>query len=244
MADNSKIEWTEATWNPVTGCSKISDGCKNCYAERLALRLRVMGSARYRNGFDVTLHADLLEMPKRWRKPRVVFVNSMSDLFHDHVPVEFIQRVFDTMQNCPQHTFQVLTKRTARLRAMADKLPWPKNVWMGVSVENAAVMHRIDDLRAVPAAVRFLSCEPLLGPMNDLRLESIHWVIVGGESGPHARPMDKAWVMGILRQCRQAGVPFFFKQWGGVRKDLTGRKLDGRTYDEMPYQSAAFLTAC
>ncbi len=240
MADNSKIEWTEATWNPVTGCSKISDGCKNCYAERLASRLRVMGSARYRNGFDITLHADLLEMPKRWRRPRVVFVNSMSDLFHDHVPVEFIQRVFDTMQSCPQHTFQVLTKRTARLRAIADKLPWPKNVWMGVSVENAAVMHRIDDLRAVPAAVRFLSCEPLLGPMPDLRLESIHWVIVGGESGPHARPMDKAWVMGILRQCRQAGVPFFFKQWGGVRKDLTGRKLNGRTYDEMPYQSAAF----
>jgi protein gp37 len=244
MADNSKIEWTEATWNPVTGCSKISDGCKNCYAERLASRLRVMGSARYRNGFDITLHADLLEMPKRWRKPRVVFVNSMSDLFHDQVPLEFIQRVFDTMQNCPQHTFQVLTKRTARLRAIADKLPWPKNVWMGVSVENAAVMHRIDDLRAVPAAVRFLSCEPLLGPMQDLSLESIHWVIVGGESGPHARPIDKAWVMGILRQCRQAGVPFFFKQWGGVRKDLTGRKLDGRTYDEMPYQSAAFLTAC
>ncbi|QUV80441.1 MULTISPECIES: DUF5131 family protein [Chloracidobacterium] len=244
MADNSKIEWTEATWNPVTGCSKISDGCKNCYAERLASRLRVMGSARYRNGFDITLHADLLEMPKRWRKPRVVFVNSMSDLFHDQVPLEFIQRVFDTMQNCPQHTFQVLTKRTARLRAIADKLPWPKNVWMGVSVENAAVMHRIDDLRAVPAAVRFLSCEPLLGPMQDLSLESIHWVIVGGESGPHARPIDKAWVMGILRQCRQAGVPFFFKQWGGVRKDLTGRKLEGRTYDEMPYQSAAFLTAC
>ncbi len=240
MADNSKIEWTEATWNPVTGCSKISDGCKNCYAERLALRLRVMGSARYRNGFDITLHPDLLEMPKRWRRPRVVFVNSMSDLFHDHVPVEFIQRVFDTMQSCPQHTFQVLTKRTARLRAMADKLPWPKNVWMGVSVENAAVMHRVDDLRAVPAAVRFLSCEPLLGPMQNLRLESIHWVIVGGESGPHARPMDKAWVMEILRQCRQAGVPFFFKQWGGVRKDLTGRKLNGRTYDEMPYQSAAF----
>jgi protein gp37 len=184
MADNSKIEWTEATWNPVTGCSKISDGCKNCYAERLASRLRVMGSARYRNGFDITLHADLLEMPKRWRKPRVVFVNSMSDLFHDQVPLEFIQRVFDTMQNCPQHTFQVLTKRTARLRAIADKLPWPKNVWMGVSVENAAVMHRIDDLRAVPAAVRFLSCEPLLGPMQDLSLESIHWVIVGGESGP------------------------------------------------------------
>jgi len=244
MADNSKIEWTEATWNPVTGCSKISDGCKNCYAERLASRLRVMGSARYRNGFDITLHADLLEMPKRWRKPRVVFVNSMSDLFHDQVPLEFIQRVFDTMQNCPQHTFQVLTKCTARLRAIADKLPWPKNVWMGVSVENAAVMHRIDDLRAVPAAVRFLSCEPLLGPMQDLSLESIHWVIVGGESGPHARPIDKAWVMGILRQCRQAGVPFFFKQWGGVRKDLTGRKLEGRTYDEMPYQSAAFLTAC
>jgi protein gp37 len=244
MADNSKIEWTEATWNPVTGCSKISDGCKNCYAERLASRLRVMGSAWYRNGFDITLHADLLEMPKRWRKPRVVFVNSMSDLFHDQVPLEFIQRVFDTMQNCPQHTFQVLTKRTARLRAIADKLPWPKNVWMGVSVENAAVMHRIDDLRAVPAAVRFLSCEPLLGPMQDLSLESIHWVIVGGESGPHARPIDKAWVMGILRQCRQAGVPFFFKQWGGVRKDLTGRKLEGRTYDEMPYQSAAFLTAC
>jgi protein gp37 len=234
MGANSSIEWTEATWNPVTGCSKVSAGCKNCYAERLALRLQAMGNARYRNGFKVTLHPDLLELPKRWREPRLIFVNSMSDLFHEQVPVEFIQRVFVTMRDCPQHTFQILTKRGARLSKLAGEIEWPRNVWMGVSVEDARVVHRVRDLRAVPAAVRFLSCEPLIGPLDDLPLDGIHWVIVGGESGPGARPMRIEWIRSIFRQCRKAKVPFFFKQWGGVRKDLTGRELGGRIYDEMP----------
>uniref|UniRef100_A0A7C4AQN3 Phage Gp37/Gp68 family protein n=1 Tax=Desulfomonile tiedjei TaxID=2358 RepID=A0A7C4AQN3_9BACT len=234
MADRSKIEWTEATWNPVTGCSKVSAGCKNCYAERLAARLQAMGNARYRNGFRVTLHPDLIELPKRWREPRLIFVNSMSDLFHEQVPVGFIQLVFATMRESPQHTFQVLTKRSARLRELANHLEWPPNVWMGVSVENAAALHRIADLRAAPATVRFLSCEPLIAPLDNLPLDGIHWVIVGGESGPGARPMKIEWIRSIFRQCRRARVPFFFKQWGGVRKDLTGRELGGRTYNEMP----------
>jgi len=238
MADRSKIEWTEATWNPVTGCSKVSAGCRHCYAERLALRLQAMGNPRYRNGFRVTLHPDLLDLPKRWREPRLIFVNSMSDLFHEQVSVGFIQRVFATMRECPQHTFQVLTKRSARLREIADQLEWPPNVWMGVSVENAAALYRIADLRAVPAAVRFLSCEPLIAPLDNLPLGGIHWVIVGGESGTGARPMKIEWIRSIFRQCRRAKVPFFFKQWGGVRKDLTGRELGGRTYDEMPSQQA------
>jgi protein gp37 len=238
MADHSKIEWTEATWNPVTGCSKVSAGCKNCYAERLAARLQAMGNVRYRNGFRVTLHPDLIELPKRWRESRLIFVNSMSDLFHEQVPVEFIQRVFATMRDCPQHTFQILTKRSARLRKVAGNLDWPANVWTGVSVEDARVVERIADLQAVPAAVRFLSCEPLIGPLDDLPLTGIHWVIVGGESGPGARPMKIEWIRSIFRQCRKAKVPFFFKQWGGARKDLTGRELGGRTYDEMPRQAA------
>jgi len=234
MAEHSNIEWTEATWNPVTGCSKVSTGCKHCYAERLARRLQAMGNVRYRNGFTVTLHPAVLDLPKRWRQPRMIFVNSMSDLFHEHVPLEFIQRVFATMRDCPQHTFQILTKRSARLRDLAQYLDWAPNIWMGVSVENRRVIHRIHDLQAVPAYVRFLSCEPLLGPLDDLPLDGIHWVIVGGESGPGARPMQAEWVRTILEQCRRAHVPFFFKQWGGVRKDLTGRELDGCTYDEMP----------
>jgi len=234
MADRSKIEWTQATWNPVTGCSKVSAGCKNCYAERMALRLQAMGNARYQNGFAVTLHEDVLDLPKSWHTPRLVFVNSMSDLFHERVPVEFIQKVFATIQACPRHTFQVLTKRSKRLRELVDLLPWPPNLWMGVTVENASVKDRIDDLRSVPAAVRFVSCEPLLGPLEDLDLAGIHWVVVGGESGPGARPMRVEWIRSILRQCRRENVPFFFKQWGGTRKDLTGRQLDGRTYDEMP----------
>jgi protein gp37 len=222
------------TWNPVTGCNKISAGCKHCYAERMALRLQAMGNDRYRNGFRVTLHNDLVELPLRWKQPRVVFVNSMSDLFHDDVPVEFIKRVFDTMTRCPQHTFQVLTKRSQRLREIAHELPWTPNIWMGVSVEDQRVIGRITDLQAVPAQVRFLSCEPLIGLLTDLPLQGIHWVIVGGESGPGARPMEQEWVDSILRQCRSAGTPFFFKQWGGVRKDLTGRELNGRTYNELP----------
>ena len=238
MADKSRIEWTEATWNPVTGCSKVSAGCKNCYAERLAMRLQAMGNARYRNGFKVTLHPDLLDLPKRWREPRLIFVNSMSDLFHELVPAEFIQAVFATMRDCPQHTFQVLTKRSARLRDLACDLDWPPNVWMGVSVEDDRVLHRVADLQAVPAAARFLSCEPLLGPIDNLPLHGIHWVIVGGESGLGARPMMPEWVRSIFNQCRKARIPFFFKQWGGVRKDLNGRELDGRTYDNMPGRTA------
>ncbi len=234
MAARSSIEWTEATWNPVTGCSKVSAGCAHCYAERMANRLRAMGIARYRNGFRVTLHPDLLDLPKRWRAPRLVFVNSMSDLFHEDVPLEFIWQVFETMRACPDHTFQVLTKRSARLRNIADRLDWPANVWMGVSVEDVRVLDRIADLRTVPATVRFLSCEPLLGPLDPLPLNGIHWVIVGGESGPRARPLRAEWVRSIRDQCRATGVPFFFKQWGGTRKDLTGRRLDGLTYDELP----------
>jgi protein gp37 len=234
MPTRSNIEWTEMTWNPVTGCTKVSQGCKHCYAERMAVRLTAMGSDRYRNGFEVTLHPDLVDVPRRWRQPRVVFVNSMSDLFHDDVPLAYIQRVFATMRDCPRHTFQVLTKRSERLAELAPELPWPANVWMGVSVEDARVLGRVAHLQAVPAAVRFLSLEPLIGPLDALPLEGIHWVIVGGESGPKARPMRKDWVDSIHRQCRAAGVPFFFKQWGGVRKDLTGRILNGRIYDELP----------
>ncbi len=234
MPTRSNIEWTEMTWNPVTGCTKVSQGCKHCYAERMAKRLEAMGAERYRNGFRVTLHPDAIELPRRWRQPRVVFVNSMSDLFHEEVPLAYIQRVFATMRDCTHHTFQVLTKRSDRLAELAPQLPWPQNVWMGVSVEDARVLHRIGDLHSVPAAVRFLSLEPLIGPLDALPLHGIHWAIVGGESGPGARPMRREWVTSIFRQCRAAGVPFFFKQWGGVRKDLTGRNLNGRTYSEMP----------
>ncbi len=234
MATTSTIEWTEMTWNPVTGCTKISEGCRHCYAERMALRLRAMRNRRYANGFRVTLHDDLLDYPRHIRKPRLIFVNSMSDLFHEDVPDDFILRVFQTMAACTQHTFQVLTKRSRRLRDIAHQLPWPANVWMGVSVEDQRVVGRIDDLRTVPAAVRFLSCEPLLGPLDDIDLRGIGWVIVGGESGPGARPMQRQWVASILRQCRRAKVAFFFKQWGGTRKNRTGRELNGRTYDELP----------
>ncbi|MBS1914265.1 MAG: phage Gp37/Gp68 family protein [Bacteroidetes bacterium] len=234
MAGSSSIEWTEATWNPVTGCTKLSQGCKHCYAERMARRLKAMGSDRYRNEFAVTLHDDLIDAPRRWRQPRVIFVNSMSDLFHKDIPFEFIRMVFETMVACPQHTFQVLTKRSERLREIGGELPWAANIWMGVSVEDERVRSRIHDLQATPAHVRFLSCEPLIGPLPHLPLKGIHWVIVGGESGPGARPMQYVWVDSIRRQCARRQVPFFFKQWGGVRKDRTGRLLDERTYDEMP----------
>jgi len=234
MPTKTNIEWTEMTWNPVTGCTKISQGCKHCYAERMAKRLTAMGSGRYRNGFEVTLHPDLIGVPLKWRQPRVVFVNSMSDLFHEDVPESFIRQVFDTMVAAKQHTFQILTKRAERLAALAPRLPWPENVWMGVSVEDSRVVDRIGFLQQVPAAVRFLSLEPLIGPLDDLPLARIQWAIVGGESGPRARPMKREWVTSILHQCRDAGVAFFFKQWGGTRKDLTGRKLNGRHYEEMP----------
>ncbi len=234
MAGSSSIEWTNMTWNPVTGCTKVSQGCKNCYAARMAVRLKAMGAARYADGFNLTLHADLVDAPRQWRKPRLVFVNSMSDLFHEKVPLEFIRSVFKTMNECPDHTFQVLTKRGARLAEVASELSWSENIWMGVSVEDERVIDRVECLRSVPAAVRFLSCEPLIGPLRRLDLRGIQWVIVGGESGPRARPMKGAWVSEIHAACVEQGVAFFFKQWGGVRKDLTGRLLEGRTWDEFP----------
>jgi protein gp37 len=234
MATRSAIEWTDMTWNPVTGCSKVSAGCKNCYAERMAHRLQAMGQERYSRGFEVTLHWDLVNLPYSWAKPRRVFINSMSDLFHPEIPDGFIHAVFKTMSECPSHQFQLLTKRSERLRCMADSLPWTLNIWAGVSVEDARVVERLDDLREIPAPVRFVSCEPLLGPLEGLDLNGIDWVIVGGESGPRSRPMRQAWVLSILDQCRSVGVPFFFKQWGGRRKSKAGRLLQGETYDEMP----------
>ena len=234
MATMSKIEWTEATWNPVSGCTKISPGCKFCYAEVMAKRLRAMGVDRYRDGFAVTLQPDLIELPLRWKKPRVIFVNSMSDLFHADVPDEYIARVFEVMARARQHTFQVLTKRSDRLLALSTALPWPDNVWMGVSVEDRKRAERIHHLVDVPAKVRFLSVEPLLEAIPQLPLQDIHWVIVGGESGRRPRPMEAAWVSDIRDQCHRAAVPFFFKQWGGTNKKKSGRELDGRTWDQMP----------
>lgn len=234
MATDSHIEWTDTTWNPVTGCTKVSQGCKNCYAERLAFRLQAMGLDRYRNGFAVTLQEEALHEPYRWKRPRKVFVNSMSDLFHESVPHDYIAQIFEVMRAVPRHIFQVLTKRSGRLRELAPSLPWPENVWMGVSVEDERAVSRIHDLAHVPAAVRFLSCEPLIAPLRSLPLSQMHWVIVGGESGPGARPMDELWVEEIFAQCRAANVPFFFKQWGGVRKSRTGRTLHNTTYNEYP----------
>ncbi len=234
MAEQTGIEWTDATWNPVTGCTKISPGCKNCYAERLALRLQAMGNPRYRNAFAVTLHADLLTLPIRWRHPKRIFVNSMSDLFHEAIPEDFIRQVFDVMARADWHVFQILTKRSERLASLALRLPWTPNIWQGVSVESARYTTRIDHLRTVPAAVRFLSIEPLLGPIPNLPLDDIDWVIVGGESGPGRRPMATAWAREIRDQCVGAGVPFFFKQWGGRTPKAAGRLLDRRTWDEMP----------
>ena len=238
MALQSKIEWTEATWNPVTGCTKISAGCANCYAERLAKRLKAMGNRRYRNGFRLTLHPDLLDAPLHWRQPRIVFVNSMSDLFHEEVPFNFIEHVFATMREAEQHIFQVLTKRSQRLAEVASDLPWPDNVWAGVTVEHQDYLSRIRDLLTVPASVRFLSLEPLLGPLKELPLRGVQWVIVGGESGPGARPMDSSWVRSIRAQCLARGVPFFFKQWGGFHRKAAGRSLDGRIWEQMPGESA------
>ena len=234
MAQGSSIEWTQATWNPVTGCTKVSAGCKNCYAERMAKRLRAMGVRQYANGFRLTLQPESLDLPFTWRKPRLIFVNSMSDLFHEDVPFAYVSRVFAVMNRCPQHTFQILTKRPEIAAAHAPKLLWSPNIWMGTSVENLLVSQRIEALRRIPAQVRFLSLEPLLGPLPRLQLHGIHWVIVGGESGPGARPMQEQWVSQIRDRCLLSRVPFFFKQWGGVNKKRTGRKLNGRTWDDMP----------
>ena len=237
MGLNSAIEWTEATWNPVTGCSKTSAGCQRCYAERMALRLQGMGQANYARGFKVTLHPRSLRLPLGWKKPQMVFVNSMSDLFHEDVPLEFIQKVFDVMRRADWHTYQVLTKRSERLLELDPVLSWLPHIWMGVTVESADYTYRMDHLRRTRAAVKFLSLEPLLGPIPHLDLTGIHWAVVGGESGPGARPMDPKWVTDIRDQCFKAKVPFFFKQWGGVNKKKAGRLFEGRTWDEMPHQS-------
>ena len=230
----SRIEWTESTWNPLTGCNKISPGCKHCYAERMAKRLHAMGQPNYVNNFKLTMHPQALEKPLEWKTPQVIFVNSMSDLFHKDVPLEFIQSVFDVMKRAHWHQFQVLTKRSERLLELSPKLEWTDNIWMGVSVENADYTFRIDHLRKTGAKTKFLSVEPLLGPIPKMNLKGINWVIVGGESGPGARPLEREWVVGIKDQCLKAKVPFFFKQWGGVQKKKAGRLLDGRTWDEMP----------
>jgi protein gp37 len=240
MGAKSSIEWTESTWNPVTGCTKISPGCDHCYAERLALRLQAMGQPNYANGFRLTIQEHMLELPLRWKLPQVIFVNSMSDLFHRDVPVEYIQKVFDVMRRASQHRFQVLTKRSQRLARLSATLNWQPNIWMGVSVESQEYTFRIDHLRETDAHVKFLSLEPLLGPLANLNLEGIDWVIVGGESGPGARVMKSEWVLDIRDQCKEAGVPFFFKQWGGTNKKKAGRLLENRTWDEMPLAAAAF----
>ncbi len=234
MSKDSSIEWTESTWNPVTGCSKISDGCKNCYAERMAKRLSAMGHPNYINGFKVSCHEHVLELPLSWRKPKMVFANSMSDLFHKKVPFIFIEKVFHTMRKARWHCFQVLTKRSDRMAKISARLNWTSNIWMGVTVENSDYKNRILDLQETPAAVKFLSLEPLLGPMPDIPLKGIDWVIVGGESGPGAREMKKEWAAEIRDQCISANVPFFFKQWGGVNKKKAGRLLDNCLWDEMP----------
>ena len=234
MSDHSQIEWTDATWNPIRGCTKVSPGCKHCYAERFSERFRGVPGHPFENGFDLRLVPKALDLPLRWRASRRIFVNSMSDLFHDDIPEDYVARVFAVMRTAAWHQFQVLTKRADRLAALGPRLGIPDNVWIGVSVESADYKWRIDKLRSVPARVRFLSVEPLLGPLGDVALDGVHWVIVGGESGPGARPMSPVWVRAVHEQCARAGVPFFFKQWGGVHKARAGRELDGRTWDEMP----------
>lgn len=242
MALQSSIEWTEATWNPVTGCSKVSPGCKHCYAERMALRLQAMGAANYRNGFELAVHDHALTLPLSWKRPQAIFVNSMSDLFHRGVPQSFILEVFAIMRQAHWHRFQILTKRSERLLEINDRLPWAPNIWMGVTVEHPDFACRIDDLRKTGATVKFLSLEPLLASMPRLNLRGIDWVIVGGESGPGARPMQEAWVTDIRDQCRKVNVAFYFKQWGGVLKKRNGRMLQGRRWDEMPTIPAAVST--
>lgn len=234
MVGFSKIEWTDSTWNPVTGCSKVSPGCQHCYAERMARRLCAMGQKRYRDGFKVTLHPDLVRLPLSWRDPRMVFVNSMSDLFHELVPTEYIRDLFAVMNAATSHTFQILTKRSERLKDLASTLRWTPNIWMGVTVENSDYLSRINDLLTVPASVRFLSIEPLLGPVEDVPTSGINWVIVGGESGPGARPVRIEWVRHIRDKCLRESIPFFFKQWGGVNKKARGYRIDGRTWRQMP----------
>lgn len=234
MANNSKIEWTEATWNPCTGCTKISPGCKNCYAERMAIRLKNMGKPKYKKGFKLTVHKDVLDIPIKWVKPRKIFVNSMSDLFHKDIPIDFIKKVFYVMNNANWHQYQLLTKRPKRALELDSQLIWGPHTWLGTTVENEQSMERIDYLRETSAPIKFLSLEPLLGPLPKINLKGIDWVIVGGESGPNARSIKEEWILDIKDQCYRAHIPFFFKQWGGWNKKKTGRLLNGRTYDEMP----------
>lgn len=231
----SSIEWTEMTWNPTTGCNKISAGCKYCYAEVMTRRLQAMGVDKYKDGFKVRTHEDALLIPYSWKSSKLVFVNSMSDLFHTEVPLSFIKKVFEVMNNTPQHTYQVLTKRAERLYELHQELNWTDNIWMGVSIENEKVKDRIDFLREINAKVKFLSCEPLIGPLPDMNLENIHWVIVGGESGRTVRPIKESWIWDIRQQCAEQGAAFFFKQWGGTNKKKAGRELGGSTYNEMPF---------
>lgn len=244
MAQATRIEWTEYSWNPVSGCTKISSGCRHCYAERMANRLKAMGVDRYKSGFRLKTHPDLLSMPLKWRRPRTIFVNSMSDLFHEDVPMSFIEQVFEVMNSCPQHTFQILTKRSKRLADISKSLNWTQNIWMGVTVENSQVVGRIRDLSRSGARVKFISCEPLLGPIDILDLNGVDWVIVGGESGPHARPMKEEWAVSIRDKCLAGGVPYFFKQWGGWNKKARGRMLMGHIWNQMPsvayYQNSGF----
>jgi protein gp37 len=241
MADGSAIEWTEATWNPVTGCDKVSPGCAHCYAEAFAERWRGIPGHPYEQGFDLRLWPERLDQPLRWKRPRMIFVNSMSDLFHERVPDEFIEQVFDVMGNANHHTFQILTKRHERLEELGPFLAWHPNVWMGVSIENRRFVHRVDHLRTVDSAVRFISAEPLLGPLEGLELAGIDWLIAGGESGPRHRPVRAEWVRGLRDQCAEGGVAFFFKQWGGRTPKAGGRLLDGTTWDEMPTAREAVL---
>jgi protein gp37 len=234
MNHSAKTKRNWASWNPVTGCSHISPGCAHCYAERMAHRLQMMGQAKYKNGFKVTLHNDVIDLPLSWKKPRHIFVNSMSDLFHKDVPLEFIQKVFDTMRKANWHSYQILTKRSERLLELNPQIAWPENVWMGVTCESKGQLFRLRDLARIPAALRFVSMEPLLGPIGDFPTEGIDWIIVGGESGPGARLMDKSWVIEIRNHCLKSNIPFFFKQWGGTNRKESGSLLDGKYYQEMP----------
>lgn len=234
MSSNSTIEWTESTWNPVTGCTKTSRGCENCYAERMARRLKAIGSLKYKNGFTVTIHPESLTIPIKWKKPRRIFVNSMSDLFHDCVPLSFIKNVFNVMNKCPQHEFQVLTKRAERLSELSSIFRWTQNIWAGVTIEHSDYLYRLNYLKNTDAKFKFISFEPLLSTIHDIDLQGIHWVIVGGESGPKARPIKKEWIINIKNQCAFYNVPFFFKQWGGFNKKKAGRLLDGEEWNEKP----------
>lgn len=231
---NTKIEWTDKTWNPITGCTPISDGCKNCYAIKMARRLKAMGNARYRNGFQVTMHPDLLDEPLRWKKPSMVFVNSMGDMFHEDIPLEYIQRVFSTMTKASHHVFQVLTKRSSRMLQVSEYLPWPDNIWLGVTVESGKYLYRVDNLKKTKAKIKFLSIEPMIGPVSGLVLDGIDWVIVGGESGHQARTIEKEWAISVRDNCTSSDVPFFFKQWGGPNKKKTGKILDGKVWNQFP----------